>query len=72
MKQTRITRTDPKIRQMFTVVGQRGSILAKGQIYEQRNVMLLWRKGVGGCAEQDSTIDALLQSLSSIRKIVFE
>ena len=68
---TQITRTDAKLRQPFTVVGDRGAILARGQIYEQRNVMLLWRRGVGGCAEQYSTIDALLQSLSGIHKIVF-
>ena len=68
---TQITRIDEKIRQPFTVVGDRGAILARGQIYEQRNVMLLWRRGVGGCAEQYSTIDALLQSLTGIRKVVF-
>ena len=68
---TQITRTDDKIRQHFTVVGTRGTALATGHIYEQRNVMLLWRKDVGQCAEQYSTIDALLQSLTGIRKVVF-
>ena len=61
-------RTDAKIRQQFAVLGEEDRILAKGHIYEQRNVMVTYRSG--HVSEQYSTdaFDALLQSLNNVHK----
>ena len=58
---TQILRTDDKIRQQFVVRDGYG-IIAKGHIYEQRNVALTERNGVHG-SEQFSSFDAMLQTI---------
>ena len=52
----RMTRTDDKIRDQFTAFDSNGNIFAKGTIYEQGNVQLSFRAGIGETAEQWSTI----------------
>jgi hypothetical protein len=58
---TQILRTDDKIRQRF-IVRDGYRIIAKGHIYEQRNVMLTERNGVH-VSEQYSSLDAMLQTI---------
>ena len=58
---TEILRTDDKIRQKF-IVRDGHRIMAKGHIYEQRNVMLTERNGVH-VSEQLSSFDAMLQTI---------
>ena len=58
---TQILRTDDKIRQRF-IVRDGYRIIAKGHIYEQRNVMLTERNGVH-VSEQFSSLDVMLQTL---------
>lgn len=77
--ETKIQRTDDKIRQRFVIRG-RGlpgatgvsteNRLAAGHIYEQRNVMLTKREGQH-VSEQFSSLDAVLQSMSGIYQIEF-
>ena len=58
---TQITRTDEKIRQKFYVLDG-GVVLLRGNIYEQRNVMVTEQHG-RGCSIQYASFDAFLQSL---------
>ena len=58
---TQILRTDDKIRQRF-IVRDGYRIIAKGHIYEQRNVMLTYRNGEQ-VSEQFSSLDVMLQTL---------
>ena len=59
---TQILCTDEKIRQKF-VIRDGYRIIAKGHIYEQRNVTLTERNGKQG-SEQFSSFDAMLQTFS--------
>ena len=52
----RMTRTDDKIRDQFTAFDSAGNIFAKGTIYEQGNVQLSFRSGIGETTEQFSTL----------------
>ena len=48
---TGITRTDDKIRDKFTVWDD-NKLYARGTMYEQGNIQLSYRAGIGDCAEQ--------------------
>ena len=58
---TQILRTDDKIRQRF-VIRDGYRPIAKGHIYEQRNVVLTYRNGEQ-VSEQFSSFDAMLQTI---------
>ena len=59
---TQLLCTDEKVRQQF-IVRDGHRIIAKGHIYEQRNVALTYRDGVYG-SEQFSSFDAMLQTIA--------
>ena len=58
---TQILCTDAKICQQF-VVRDGHRVIAKGHIYEQRNVMLTERNGAQ-VSENYSSLDAMLQTI---------
>ena len=61
--ETKIQRTDEKIRQQFVILDHIArAVLMRGHIYEQRNVMLTERSGES-VSEQYSSFDAVLQTL---------
>ena len=57
---TKLLNTGEKIRQKF-VIRDGHRVIAKGHIYEQRNVTLTERNGKPG-SEQFSSLDAMLQT----------
>lgn len=65
-----ITRTDDKIREQFVIYNKTHDILAKGHIYEQRNVAITERDGVG-TSEHYTSLDATLQTFGNVGTIEF-
>lgn len=64
--ETKIQRTDEKIRRPFVILDRRDRVLMRGHIYEQRKVMLTERAGEA-VSEQYSTFDAVLQMMPTDR-----
>ena len=62
----RLERTDDKIRDQFTAFDSDGNIFARGAIYEQGNVQLSFRAGIGETAEQWSTIGVFRDTFRDI------
>lgn len=67
----KLLRIDDKIRNQFVILSKTdGVIIAKGHIYEQRNVSLTEKFGQD-ISEQYSSLDAMLQTLRDVRTIEF-
>lgn len=64
---------EEKERNYFTVTDKEGNLYAKGQLYEQGNVQLSFRAGIGECAEQYGNMGVFVNTFANkISKIEFE
>ena len=64
---------EEKQRNFFRIEDKQGNLFAKGQLYEQGNVQLSFRAGIGECAEQYANMGILVNTFTDkIGNILFE
>ena len=63
---------DTKVRRPFTLRANMNVILAKGVVYEQGNVQVLWRQDIGWCGEQYQSTANLLDLFPNVTSFHWE
>ena len=62
----------PKRRREFCLQDAAGETLARGVLYDEGNVQILWRVDIGWTAEQYASIATTLDLLPNIRRLTLK